>query len=185
MFKFLLIFHCQKSCYFEKKRSFFLSLQADHRAHWRLQDPAGPLRCAEPRVRQASVQAGGGRPLRPDLEAGRPPGQVLGYRYQGPVPAGLLVLRPRPLRLAYLLSRIEIISFGLNLLTPCLEQCCGSGSESGSTCFWASWFRIQSISQRYGFGSCSGSFYHNLNVVRKTLISTVFLILFDFFMFEK
>jgi hypothetical protein len=21
-------------------------------------------------------------------------------------------------------------------------QCCGSGSESGSTCFWASWIRI-------------------------------------------
>ncbi len=28
-------------------------------------------------------------------------------------------------------------------LTVCIYQCCGSGSESGSTCFWASWIRIR------------------------------------------
>jgi hypothetical protein len=86
-------FHWQESHLFEHNL-IFLSLQADHRANRRLQDPAGPLRCAEPGVRQASVQASG--PLRPDLEAGRPPGPVLEYRYQGPVSAGLC-LRPRPL----------------------------------------------------------------------------------------
>jgi hypothetical protein len=34
-------------------------------------------------------------------------------------------------------------------------------------------------------GSGSGSFYHYANIVRKTLISTVFLLLFDFSFFEK
>jgi hypothetical protein len=46
------------------------------------------------------------------------------------------------------------------------DQCCGSGSESGSG----------SISQRYG----SGSFYHHANIVRKTLIPANFVTLFDF-----
>jgi hypothetical protein len=40
-----------------------------------------------------------------------------------------------------------------------LNQCCGSGAESGS------------ISQRYG--SVSGSFYHHAKIVRKTLIPTI------------
>ncbi len=49
-----------------------------------------------------------------------------------------------PQRLAYLLSRIEIILLlGLNLLRPCLEQCCGSGS----TCFGASWIPTSIIKQ--------------------------------------
>ncbi len=60
-------------------------------------------------------------------------------------------------------------------------KCCGSGYESrsgstGSTCFGPPGTGSGSISQRYGSGSgsCSGSgsFYHQANIVRKTLIST-------------
>jgi hypothetical protein len=53
------------------------------------------------------------------------------------------------------------------------KQCCGSGSESGSTCFWASWIRIHE-QKRYGSGSCfgSGSFYHQAKTARKTFIHT-------------
>ncbi len=46
------------------------------------------------------------------------------------------------------------------------QQCWGSG------CFWAQ------DSQRYGSGS--GSFYHQAKILRKTLILTVMLLLFDF-----
>jgi hypothetical protein len=39
-------------------------------------------------------------------------------------------------------------------------------------------YRSGSISQRHGSGS--GSFYHQTKIVRKTLIPTVLLLLFDF-----
>jgi hypothetical protein len=42
-------------------------------------------------------------------------------------------------------------------LAPPKRQCCVSGSESGSVCFWPSWVRIR-ISQGCGSGSGSGSF---------------------------
>ncbi len=58
-------------------------------------------------------------------------------------------------------------------------QCCGSGSESGSTCFWAS--RIRTTSQRYGSGSGSGSFYDHAKIgSKKNLDSYYFVTLFDF-----
>jgi hypothetical protein len=43
------------------------------------------------------------------------------------------------------------------------------------------------ISQRYGYGSSSGSgsFYHQEKIVRKTLIPTVFVTSFGLFIFEK
>ncbi len=51
--------------------------------------------------------------------------------------------------------------------TGCGEQCCGSGSESGSTCFWASWIRIRILLSLR-------------KIARKTLISTVLSLLFDY-----
>ncbi len=48
-------------------------------------------------------------------------------------------------------------------------QCCGSGAESGSVCFWVSWVRIR-------YGSWSGSFYHQ----EKTSIPAVLWLLYDF-----
>jgi hypothetical protein len=38
----------------------------------------------------------------------------------------------------------------------------------------------ESISQRHGSGSGSGSFYNQAKIVRKTLIPTVLLLLFEF-----
>ncbi len=53
------------------------------------------------------------------------------------------------------------------------RRCCGSGSRSeGSVCFWASQIPM------YGYGS--RSFHHQAKIVRKTLISTVFSLLYDF-----
>ncbi len=56
------------------------------------------------------------------------------------------------------------------------NQCSISGSKSGSgsTCFGPP--GCGSISQRYGSGSgyISASFYHQVNIVRKILISSVF-----------
>ncbi len=59
-----------------------------------------------------------------------------------------------------------------HILLFTFKQCCGS------TWFWASWIRIRIISQRYGSGS--GSFYHQPQKVRKTLIHTALWLLFDF-----
>jgi hypothetical protein len=55
-------------------------------------------------------------------------------------------------------------------VTQITDQCCVSGSESGSgsTYFWSP--GSGSISQRYGFGS--GSFYLQAKIIRKTLIPT-------------
>jgi hypothetical protein len=55
-----------------------------------------------------------------------------------------------------------------------IGQCCGFGS----TCFGPPGSGYGSISQRYGSGS--RSFYHEAKIVRKTLVSTVLLLLFDF-----
>ncbi len=53
-----------------------------------------------------------------------------------------------------------------------LTQCWGSGS----VCFGTPGSGFGSISQRYG----SGSFYHQAKRVRKTMIPTVLLLLYDF-----
>ncbi len=45
-----------------------------------------------------------------------------------------------------------------------------------NTGFWASRIRIRTISEKYG----SGSLYHQTKIVRKTLITTVFRLLYDF-----
>jgi hypothetical protein len=42
-----------------------------------------------------------------------------------------------------------------------------------------------SVSTRHGSGSGSGSFYHQAEIVRKTLIPTVFVTSFLLFIFEK
>ncbi len=66
------------------------------------------------------------------------------------------------------------------------KQCCGSVSGSvGPYVFGPPGSLSGSISQRNGSGSISqrygsGSFYHQAKIVRKTLISTVFWLLFDF-----
>ncbi len=58
-----------------------------------------------------------------------------------------------------------------NKICPPARQCCGSGSVFGPG-------GSGSVSQMYGSGS--GSFYHHAKIVRKTLIPTVMLLLFDF-----
>ncbi len=66
-------------------------------------------------------------------------------------------------------------------------QCCGSGSESGST--GSTCFRPHgsgSISHRYRSGSGSEFFYHQAKIVRKTLIPTAcFVTSFWLFIFEN
>jgi hypothetical protein len=55
------------------------------------------------------------------------------------------------------------------------NQCCGSGSESGSTCFWASRIRIRIllwIRIRILLSSCKNS--------KKNLDSSYFVTLFEF-----
>jgi hypothetical protein len=56
-----------------------------------------------------------------------------------------------------------------------LRQCCGG---SGSACSWASRITSGSISHKNGSGY--GSFYHQAEIVRNTLISTVSWLLCDF-----
>ncbi len=65
-----------------------------------------------------------------------------------------------------------------NVANPNLDSsdpnvCGPPGSRSGS------------ISERHGAGSVSGSFYHLAKIVRKTLIPTVLLLLFDFLSFKN
>ncbi len=60
------------------------------------------------------------------------------------------------------------------------NQCCGSGSESGSVFFGPPGSGSGSISHKYGSESGSVSFYHHAKIVRKTLIPTVLWLLFDF-----
>ncbi len=57
------------------------------------------------------------------------------------------------------------------------NQCCGSGP--GSVCIWASGSASGSVSHKYGSGS--GSFHNQANIVRKTLIFAVLWLLYDFF----
>jgi hypothetical protein len=45
--------------------------------------------------------------------------------------------------------------------------------------------RTGSISERHGAGSVSGSFYHLAKIVKKTLIPTVLLLLFDFLLLKN
>ncbi len=52
------------------------------------------------------------------------------------------------------------------------DQCCGSGS----VCFGPPGSASRSVSHKYG----SGSFHHPAKIVRKTLISTVLWLLYDF-----
>ncbi len=42
----------------------------------------------------------------------------------------------------------------------------------------------ESISQRYGSGSVSGSFYHHAKIVRKTLISTILWLFLTFYLWK-
>jgi hypothetical protein len=63
------------------------------------------------------------------------------------------------------------------------QQCCGSGSESGSDpqdphVFEPPGSGSGSVSQRYGSGS--GSFNHQAKKIRKTLIPTALPLLFEF-----
>ncbi len=64
------------------------------------------------------------------------------------------------------------------------NQCLGSGSGLrlvGSVCFWASWIHnspSRSVSHKYG--SSSGSFHHQAKIARKTFISTLLWLLYDF-----
>ncbi len=62
-----------------------------------------------------------------------------------------------------------------------LAQCCGSGSivPSNPYVFGPPGSASGSISQRYRSGS--GSFYRKAKIVRKTLISTVLWLLYDFY----
>jgi hypothetical protein len=116
--------------------------------------------------------------------------KVLGLILQSQIPkflrcASLQILNPQIFIFNPQISNSQISTKHCTTLSQ--NQCCGSGSESGSgsTCFWASRIRTRSISQRSGsgsgFGSSSGSFYHHAKIVRKTLIPTFFL-LFLFFM---
>ncbi len=67
------------------------------------------------------------------------------------------------------------------LLTQLIRKyrCCGSGSV-GSVCFGPPGSRSGSINQMYG----SDSLYNQTKIVRKTLIPTVFLLLFDFYLWK-
>ncbi len=56
-----------------------------------------------------------------------------------------------------------------------------SGSESGSTCFWASRIRIHLSEVRIRIRS----FYHQAKIVRKTYESYCFVTSFGLFIFEK
>ncbi len=77
--------------------------------------------------------------------------------------------RPKAARHQQQVSRCGRTSF-----CTCYSQCCGS--EFGSNPHVSGPPGSGSISQRYG----SGSFYHQAKIVRKTLISTVLWLLFDF-----
>jgi hypothetical protein len=75
------------------------------------------------------------------------------------------------------LGKIYIIEYkaSKNLVCKGEEQCCGFGSV-GAVCFWASWIRIRI----HYYEVWIQILLPSSKIVRKTLIPTVFWLLYDF-----
>ncbi len=62
------------------------------------------------------------------------------------------------------------------------KQC--SGSESGSTCFWASWIRIRIHQSEVWIRIRIRTFCHHAKIVRKTLIRTILWLFLTFYLWK-